>query len=187
MHILQATERIAISHLRLRSQLQEPALAGLTAVTEKHAPIQPGIVRSCSLLRDETLPIYFSTTQFILNLNNTRGIEMVLNWIGTNSSARTAGASKAFNNLRHVIVIFRSGLYDRPDELELDFHRREVVASGGHLSRRILIFEESVCYSPEFHWLRTRLRQIPENRDADEFDMGELLRDIVEGLIVSVA
>ena len=118
--------RLAIYDYVLNSL--EPILIGTYAIKDKHVadwPLQPGLIRSCSLFRHEALSIYFSTTHFVLNLQSTRGLQMVLNWIRTNSRS----CSGALTQLRHVTIIAGSGLYERPEEWVLDLHLRDVVST----------------------------------------------------------
>lgn len=153
---------------------------GTYAVNNHHLadwPIQPGLVRTCSLLREEALPIYFSQTHFHIALQSLTGMQQALAWIKTNSKS----CSLAFNHLRHVKFIVGSGQNGRPEEFILDLDRRDIVSCRTQLPQRTLMFGENICGHPGFYYLTYQLARMPDRR-SEGFDMGVWLEPVVQFL-----
>ena len=153
---------------------------GTYAVGNRHLadwPIQPGLIRTCSLLREEALPIYFSQTHFHVAMQSHSGTLQALAWVRTNSEL----CPWAFNHLRHVKFIVGSGQYERPEEFILDLERRDIVSCRTQLPQRTLIFGENICGHPGFHFLTYQLARMPDRR-SERFDMGTWLEPVMQFL-----
>ena len=170
--------RLAIYEYALESP--DHTKIGTYAVNNRHLadwPIQTGLVRTCSLLREEALPLYFSRTNFHVTLQSQSGMQQALAWIKTNSQS----CPWAFNHLRHIKFIVGSGVYGRPEEFVLDLELRDIVSCRTQSPQRTLMFGENICGHPGFYYLTYQLARLPDRR-SEGFDLGAWLETVVQFL-----
>ena len=172
--------RLAIYEYALESTTY--TLIGTHAVNRKNLadwPIQPGIVRANSLLREEALPVYFSQTHFHIALQSHNGMKMAIAWIKSNTHSNL----RAFNHLRHLKFVVGAGIYDRPEEFVVDLELREITSCRTQMPQRTLMFGEGICGHPANHFLRYQLARMP-NRRSEGFDVAEWLAPLIRTMFV---
>ena len=132
-------------------------------------PIQPSLIRACSILRREALPVYFATCDFILNLHNTRGCEKSMKW----ARVHAHNSQNAFNHLRHITLLAGSLMKVQSANYVVDLHLRQIVST----------WYQKPCRtgSLPLQLLETQLREVPDRCEVG-FDMCEQLRVLIEVL-----
>ena len=164
--------RLAIYELAFTSD--KPTLIGHHAVGGSNLaswPTQPALTRTSWRIHEEALPVYFSCTNFKLNLQSIRGLDMILKWIDRCSDR----CRDAFNELRHVTIVANSGLNERPEDTEIDFHEKRIVV----IRPQLPLPPWTKCPGPPFDMLKIRLSEMPDRRTSG-FDGAAHLRDCVE-------
>lgn len=157
-------------------------MIGTRAVNHRNLadwPTQPGLVRSCFLLREEALSIYFAQTHFHIALQSHNGLKMTRDWIRTNSQS----CPQAFNHVRHLKFIVGAGVYDRPEEFVVDLQRREIVSTRTQMPQRTLMFGENIHGHPAFYYLKYQLTRMPNRRTAD-LDVAKWLEPLMTTLFM---
>ncbi len=124
-------------------------------------PIQPGLVRTCSALREEALPLYFSQHHFHVALQSNKGMNMASAWLRMNAQS----CLWAFNHLRHLKLIVGSGVRDRPEEFVLDLEQRELVSCRAQLPQETLAWGEGITGYLGMRYLKLELGRMPDRRE----------------------
>lgn len=138
---------------------------------------RPGLTQTCSLIRQEASPVYFSSTHFVLNIQRSLCEDTVQRWI-CNSSEIYADA---FQKISHVSVIAGTGIRQPPRQYTFLVQRNELVS----VTDRLPVQRYTL---PAFRWSPPCLDQVSgrlrKMRSYDErgFDVAQNLRGIIDVL-----
>lgn len=141
-------------------------------------PQQPGICRTCRLLRSETLEMYYSRCSIGLNVQQPDGMAMALSWLDCLSA-------QALNKIRSAYIIAGSGSVEPSKSYKVDLQRPALISAtrphaAAYLYRqqkhRLRMSDWSPLATDE---LKQRLAEIPGSESPD-FSVAATLRVVIE-------
>ena len=150
---------------------QSPITVGQRALTNTPTFHPPPLTRVNSRLRRESLPLYLSTSHFILNIHRTPCKDVVIEWLHHCARAYP----DAFPHLRYVSVIAGAGIGQPPWEYEFDLSRNKLLSAIMRTPTDLNHLAPHKWTSPPWEMLLSRLRGMPEKCEAGE----QMLRKLV--------
>lgn len=137
----------------------------------------PSIAQTCSLLREEIMPVYFATLHFSLNIQHPASIAKIFYWMDHCSAVSTS----AFNNLRHV-TITAGGSFHPTTQFEFDLQRNILLSVMLMLPTEPEKRPAREWFTPPWDELKVKLQEMPR-KEVQSFDVAANIRDIVTILV----
>lgn len=141
-------------------------------------PQQPGICRTCQLLRSETLEMYYSNCSILLNVQQPDGLAMALSWLECVSA-------EALNKICSAYVTAGSGSVEPSKSYRIDLHRPALIsATRPHAAAYLYRLEKHRLRMSDWSPLATdevkaRLVEMPGSGSPD-FSVAATLRVVIE-------
>ena len=139
--------------------------------------VWPCITQTCSLIRNESLPTYFATAHFVLNIQRSQCEEIVLEWIKLCCERYHSD----FQNIRHVAVTAGTGIRRPPIQYEFLVPQNKLLSSTTSIPAYPYTLPPCQWSPPPWRELNDRLHGMPR-KGHDGFDPGENLRGIIDVL-----